>query len=358
MAIQIKLGDKDLPLSLAFLDFVGHVIAGTPPASGWQNQLDEHLSFNEVQIAANAQAVAKDVLAHPVGKRAVMRAYQLFVALVTGQTERLAPYREKYRFLFVVGAPRHGGSYLIKQAYRALGIDADTVPDVIAHDGFPDARPFVLRPQFNAFSLMMRATAEYLTMLDLYFEQAPAHPGPVTVPKKATKFAYQGSFFREVFGPGADYLITLRHPIAACISTYEKSGGLPADGKFCVRSKIEDWAQMSIEAMDCRPRPHDDYFTAYLHYWEHYHMSLATTGLLANRQGRVVVYGSERMMSAAATLYRQCGSELAPEVFHTFDKRDRHADWQPRALAAIRRVQVAWHWAGIPFPVEELMEQW
>lgn len=77
--------------------------------------------------------------------------------------------------------------------------------------------------------------------------------------------AYQGSFFREVFGPDADCLITLRHPIAACISTYEKSGGLPADGKFCVRSKIEDWAKTSIEAMDTRPRDGDDYFSAYLH---------------------------------------------------------------------------------------------
>lgn len=96
----------------------------------------------------------------------------------------MKPFHYRYNFICVVGTPRHGGSYVTKQLFRAL-------------------------------------------------------ESMIPVTKKATKAAYQGGFFDRVLGPNAEYIITLRHPIPACISTYEKSGGLPADGRLAVRGNIE-----------------------------------------------------------------------------------------------------------------------
>jgi hypothetical protein len=300
------------------------------------------------------------VLQHPLGQQAIYRAYDLLAAISIGSVQKLKAIHERYRFICIVGCPRHGGSYLTKELFVALGHDPDRVPNVIAHDGFPNVTPYALEDRYNAHTAITQQIAEYLAMVEVYFAKSRRVDGFTIVPKKATKAVYQGALFNSAFGPKTEYIITLRHPVAACISTYEKSTGLPLDGRFDVRGNIEEWVKRDLMWLgaDEGSLLRSDYFDAYLRYWEHYHYSLALSGLAANKNWTIVAYGKEPLMAQAKKLHERYGSTAAPGEFKVFDKRSRHPDWNEKAAPAVERVAQVWKTVGLSFPVDAVMEGW
>lgn len=361
MGVEIKLTDKELPISPAMIEFLDHHIAGKPHDSTWSDQLSETLVPTEAeQRFQYAQSVADKVLQHPLGQQAIYRAYDLLAAISIGTMQKLKPLQERYRFICVVGCPRHGGSYLTKELFIALGLDPQRVPNAIAHDGFPNMTPFAFDDRYNAHTAMTQQMAEYLAMVEVYFAKSRRVDGYTIVPKKATKAVYQGAFFNAMLGPKTEYIITLRHPVAACISTYEKSTGLPLDGRFDVRGNIEEWAKRDLMWLgaDEGSLLRSDYFDAYLRYWEHYHYSLAFTGLAASKNWTIVTYGRERLMALAKKLHERLGSNVVVGEFKEFDKRTRHPEWNDKAEKAIARIAQVWKLAGLAFPVDEVMEGW
>ncbi len=359
MGVEIKLTDKEFPVSAAFIEFLHRHINEQRTETSWHDQLSEVLVPADAEKKREvAQAVAESVMQDAAGQKAIYRSYELLTAILTGVPDRLRFLRERYRFICVVGCPRHGGSYLVKQLFLAIGIDPDTVPNVIAHDGFPDASPFEFKDQHNSLTTMIQNMAEYLAMVEVFFANSRLFDNRVVVPKKATKAAYQGGFFAAVLGPDTEYVITLRHPVAACISTYEKSTGFPEDGRFRVRGNIEEWAWRDniFTGEDPEAIFRRDYFDVYLRYWEQYHCNLALTGLGASRNWSVVAYGRERMMQIAQKYYTRFRSKTAPEAFKEFDYRGRHPDWERKAEQAVRRVAALWRGVGREFPVDEIME--
>jgi hypothetical protein len=361
MGIEIKLTDRELAITPVFIDFLHQHLTGSMMTSQWHDQLSELLNIDGPEIVQRAQAALPSVVNHPKGKSAIDRSYELCIAILVGATDRLTPFHNRYKFICVVGAPRSGGSYLTKQLFIALGIEPRQVPTVIAHDGFPTCSPFFLEPAMNASTIMTRRTAEYLTMVELYFENTRRVEERIVVPKKATTAAYQGAFFDRVLGPGTEYLITIRHPVTSCISSYEKSGGLPANGKFIDRSFIEtsagrDYLFTSGETQE-RVLSRD-YFEVYLRYWEQFHYNLALTGLSANRLWTIVPYTAQAITEAAQQVHERFGSTRPVEAFHVFDKRDRHLDWYKKAEPAIRRVREVWSSVGLSFPLDEVMLAW
>jgi hypothetical protein len=357
VSIDIKLSEKHLPPSPVFLDFLHRHLCQVPHVCEWHNQLDETLLHKRREIEQNAKVAASTVLDDPLGKRAILHSYDLFLSLLTGKVARLQPYRERYHFICIVGCPRHGGSYLTKQLFKALGTQAERVPDVIAHDGFPDAQPFALRPVANTYTTMMHTMAEYLTMVDLFFSDSKRIEGHIVVPKKATKFAYHGAFFNHVLGPATEYIITLRHPVAACISTYEKSGGLPHDGTFKVRSKIEQWVRQGYASTDKKDKSiyERGYFEVYLRYWELYHCHLVLSGLPVNKNIKTVVFGEPQMARMADSFHERFGGNNDGERFQVSDKKSRHPQWCEQIEDTLNRVEGVWRGAGLDFPRKELL---
>lgn len=358
MGVEIKLTDREFPVTPTFIDFLHLFINEKPFDVTWTDQLSEVLVPPRGDAQRAAEGVAPEVLAHPVGQQAIFRSYQLLTAILTGVPERLRPFHERYRFICVVGAPRTGGTYLTKELYRAVGLDPGAVPNAIAHDGFPDAGPFDFREGANSETTLAQQMAEYLTMVEAFFSNTRLFNNRVVVPKKATKAAYQGGVFHAMLGPEAEYVVTVRHPVAACISTYEKSGGLPEDGRFRVRSNIEDWARRDAIATgeDVVGIFERDYFDVYLRYWEQYHYNLALTGLAANRNWNIIAYGAERLSGLVRDFFSRfrCGAET--ETFRESDYRGRHSLWQKKAEAAIERVAGVWRTVGRPFPMDQVME--
>lgn len=359
MGVEIRLTDKELPISPMVIEFLDQHLRGAPVSAEWHDQVTERLVPAEPEARIRyAEAVAQRVLDHPEGSRAIYRAYELLAAITIGTASKLQPVHDRYRFVCVVGCPRHGGTYLTKALFRAIGMDPALVPNVIAHDGFPDLSPFLFTESFNVHTAMTQQMAEYLAMVELYFRGAPAKGGHVVVPKKATKAAYHGAFFNQVLGPATEYIVTLRHPVPACISTYEKSGGLPADGRFAKRSNIEQWAvrdQVWLGRTEGDVLA-QDYFGAYLAYWERYHYSLALSGLAGNANVRFIAYGAERLQRCAREFQDRFGGSGAVEAFHASRKADRHADWFARADQAMRRVAAIWSTVGWRLPLNDLME--
>lgn len=360
MGVEIKLTDKEFPVSPVFIDFLHRYLQELPFETSWHDQLSEELISPQDDFQEKATSVATQVLENPAGQQVIYRSYELLTAIMTGVPEKLKLFQDRYRFICVVGCPRHGGSYLAKQLFMALGMDANQVPNVIAHDGFPDASPFDFKEGYNAHTNMTHNMAEYLAMVEIFFSNSRLFNNLIMVPKKATKAAYHGAFFNTVFGPNTEYHITLRHPLSACISTYEKSTGLPKDGKFNVRGNIEEWARRDnvFTGEDAEGIVRRDYFDVYLRYWEQYHYNLALTGLGANKNWTVVVYGRERMMKLAQSYFKRFKSKGSAEEFKVFDNRKRHPEWHKKAEQAVRRVADVWRSVGLVFPVDEVMECW
>lgn len=362
MGIEITLTDRELPVSPVFVDFLTHVVDGRAFAGHeWHDQLSEKLNNQQRQLLQKAPGEAARVMAHPKGRAAIERAYKLLFALLAADTEALRDLQMRFHFVNVVGIPRNGGSYLTKELFRALGYDPSAVPNALAHDGFPEAGPFQLRPGANSWTLSLQTMAEFLTMVEIFYGGAKRHSGKIVVPKKLTKGIYAGGFFHRVLGESVEHYFTLRHPVASCISTYEKSGGLPVNGKFAVRSNIEEWCRRDLLYTGVQPAELAamDYFDAYLRYWEQYHVYVATTGLSANRDFRVVTYGKTRMENMALSFHRRYDSGATPTEFKVSEEgRTRHPDWLARAEPVIRRVSETWQRVGIPFPLHEVMEAW
>lgn len=362
MGVEIKLTDRELPASPVFIDFLSHLIDGRAfDDRDWANQLEESLSYSMPDVAKRAADDAPRVMENDRGRAWVSRAYTLLFALLTGQLGPIQELQARFHFINIIGIPRTGGSYLTAELFRALGREPASVPNALAHDGFPEAGPFDLQPGSNSWILSLQTMAEYLTMVEAYFGSDRRHSGKIIVPKKLTKGIYAGGFFHRVLGEAVEHIITLRHPAAACLSTYEKSGGLPPNGLFAVRSNIEDWCRRDLQHTGCSADQlaRMDYFDAYLRYWEQYHLYIATTGISANRDLRIIVYGSERQQKLASQFHRRYDSELTAAAFKVSAKaRERHPDWIERARPAIDRVAGAWGRVGIPFPLDELFEAW
>lgn len=361
MGVEIKLTDRELPVSPVFVDFLVHVVEQRPfEGAKWHDQLSEELSAEHREVLERAAENARRVMGTQTGQRCIGRAYELFVALLTGNVEVIRDLQFRFHFINIIGVPRNGGSYLTKEAYRALGYDPEKVPNVIAHDGFPEAGPFRFHKGVNSWVTSLQTMAEFLTMVEIYFGDARPHTGKIVVPKKLLKGTYAGGFFHQILGESVEHIFTVRHPVASAISTYEKSGGLPENGRFQVRGNIEEWIRrdLAYTGTTTRELQEMDYFDAYLRYWEQYHYYVATTGLSANRLIRIVPYDRESMEAVSRGFHSRFESGLEPTEFKIFDKRDRHPDWIQRAEPVVRRVAEVWDRAGLKFPLAEVMEIW
>lgn len=361
MGVDIRLTDRQLPVSPVFVDFLSRSIAGDEFTDAkWHDQLSEELSHEQKAVVERAAENARKVIESPLGQEKVRRAYELLVALMTGDAGKIRDIQFKFHFINIIGVPRHGGSYLTKELYRALGYDPEKVPNVIAHDGFPEAAPFRFAAGVNSWISSLQTMAEYLTMVEMFFGKNRPHTGKIIVPKKLLKGSYAGGFFHRVLGESVEHVLTVRHPATSAISTYEKSGGLPPGGKFAVRGNIEEWIRRDLEytGVDRETIGRMDYFDAYLRYWEQYHYYVATTGLSANRNIDIVAYGKERMTRTAQRWHNRFESGETASEFQVFDKRDRHPDWLEMAAPVIQRVYEVWQRVGLEFPVAAVLDAW
>jgi len=362
MGAELKLTDREMPVSPVFITFLAQVLTHRPfEGEIWAHQLSEALSRPDGNSQLRATEAADVVMGNPIGREFLARSYGLLYSLLAGDLAPLYELQSRYHFVGVLGVPRSGGSYLTAELYRAIGMAPENVPNALAHDSFPEVGPFDLQPGLNSWMLSLKTMAEYLVMVEVFFSELKQHSGKVVVPKKITKGVYAGGLFRHVLGKDLEVVLTVRHPVAACASMYEKSGGLPEDGRFAVRSAMEGWCRRDLEYTGGGQKQLDemDYFDVYLRYWEQYQMSVVTSGWLSNRDLRVVAFGKPALQSIAQGYHHRYGSGLQASEFHVSDKARRlHPEWIERAQPSVDRVAATWKSAGICFPTDEVGACW
>lgn len=358
MNTVITLTDGDLPPSAVFIDFLSRFVneAGFSQET-WHDQLSEELRERFKKVRNHAGEELPRLALDGAAQAAINSAREWFRQLATSNLDAFRQLHERYRFIAVIGVPRSGGSYLIAELFAALGYEPSSVPAAIAHDGFPEASPTVFMPRHNGWMRTMLTTGEYIAMLEMFFSRR--HEGRINVPKKLTKAVYAAGFFRQLLSRDSEFVVTVRHPLACCISTYEKSGGLPGGGTFTDRSTIEHWIRRDLlsTGMQATELASLDYFSAYARYWEQYYIALALSGLVRNARTTVLCFGADRMQQLAARWHTRFASGRTAASFLTrSDLLPRHPQWMARSQEAIERVGDFWRQMGLPFPVDELSE--
>jgi hypothetical protein len=98
MGIEIKLTDREFPISAVFVDFLHRHIEGRTQEPTWFDQLSEDLipAQSEERRQA-AMAVVEAVVGHPAGQKAILRSYELLTDILTGQPEKLRYFQDLLR---------------------------------------------------------------------------------------------------------------------------------------------------------------------------------------------------------------------------------------------------------------------
>ncbi|MBL0319075.1 MAG: hypothetical protein IPP74_07280 [Alphaproteobacteria bacterium] len=358
MGLTLTLTDHEIPASPAFIEFLHATLTGTDYHAGeWYAQEEEGLATNDGRFG-DIQEKAKFVLSNEVGKKLVVRSYRFFKEMLTGRPETIKSI-SRFRFIFIVGIPRTGGTYLTKQLFRAAQIDYKKVQNALAHDGFPHLATLEFKNKANVHTHGLLQLAEYLTMVEMYYTKYGklAYKGGIVVPKKFTKVVYNYPLIQELCEANSEYIITLRHPLGMIGSVLEKSGGMPENKKFIIRSAIERWAydDWIHWGEDEKVVQDMEYIDVLLGYWKRFHFKMALEGIPRHAGVMLVPFGKEPMEHAVKTLFQNFNLDLEPEPFkvgeiHSFDNAIK-----AKAERVVNDVTHFWDSLGLTFPAEELV---
>lgn len=299
-----------------------------------------------------------------LSRKALEDTTQIILAMVRGDYEFIRHYLQGIRFAFIIGYPRTGGSYLTKSIVRVTGLDHKNVPEPLAHDSYPNILDSWVRDDsgqpLSYFYESFFQLAEFLVLSKLYWRQKTKLTENQTylVAKKIHKAVYAGQGFKTLFIPGqADYLLTVRNPLPVAISIYEKSGGLPEDGKFPakqLRSFIEVVVLRDLLALGYSVDEIAglDYYAAVEKSWVRFYSTLATSGLFCGGKNgiRIIPYDKNTLVATVQSYYDEHGFAEAPEDVYIDDKSSRHEAWKQQADAAVSTMKQLWASLGLAFP--------
>ncbi len=357
MGLNLTLTDLELPASPVFIEFLYNALNGKDHHDGeWYAQEEESLIVSADRFE-DIQEKAKIVLASKIGNALVTRSYRFFKEMLTGRPETLKNIM-KFHFIFVVGIPRTGGTYLSKQLFRACDIDYKKVQNALAHDGFPHIAHLAFKNKGNVHTNSLLQLAEYLVMAEMYFTMNSKlkYKGGVVIPKKFTKAIYNFPLVKEMFGANSTSIITLRHPLSMTQSVLDKSGGMPKGRKFEIRSAIERWAFEDWLAMGYSEEEiyKKDYVEVFLGYWQRYHYNMALSGMPAMSNSEIVLFGKDSMTKYTKKLFEKLEVDLEPEEFKDSSDPEFSDKNMKKADKIISEVGDFWRSLGLTFPDKKL----
>ncbi len=305
-----------------------------------------------------------DLFKTALSKRILDELLEIYLCLISGEHKSIQDYLTGVKFAFVIGYPRSGGSYLTKELFRSIGIDHRRISEALAHDGFPDIgenwfESKSTEPYYYLQESMLQI-AEFLVLSKNYFieRSRPDQSGKIIIPKKMHKLINWAGSFRSLLGGDlADYIVTIRNPLPTAISIYEKSGGMPAGGKFPAarpRSAIERWILNDLNALgfsDSRAAALD-YFGAVQISWTRFHLKMASSGLFSDNANNVTTlpYDPVRYQEFLLGRYAEADNPNKPEPLLVHDKYREFPQWLDRADAAIASMQSIWCDLGLRLP--------
>lgn len=360
MSLTLTLVDHEIPVSPAFIEFLYSNLTGTDYYDGkWFNQQDEAMHWNPDRFK-DIQEKAKIVFDNPEGQQLIVRAYRLFKEMLIGRPVELRELTS-YRFFFVTGIPRTGGTYITKQLFRAANIDYTKIQNSLAHDAFPHLARLKFVENSNTYTNGLLQLSEYLTMVDVFFKEHGnlSYQGNIVVPKKFTKSVYYFDLIRELFGEKSNYIVTLRHPLSVIQSLLDKAGGMPKGRKYGQRSAIEswaldDWTYWGVPEKQVRSM---NYVEVMCGYWKRYHYQMALSGMVHMPTTQLIPYSQQNMTEAAKSWYKEFDVDIEPEPFKVAKSPKFKPEEEKLAEKTLEEVASFWNSLGLKFPLEQLKER-
>lgn len=309
-----------LTLHEATLKYIG----GVDPLLQWKawGRRGSHVDADDETLRAlkEASAQAQSRLATPEYQRRLgefaAECKVLFDAFLERDEAAKRPYLDGREFYFVCGIMRSGGTYVFQEVSSCLGIDWRRLSFDMSHDTIP------------AYDLAWRFAqpdAYWRLLFDLcqFLVWAKRETTRQSVVQKRIAFAHAIPFLDGVFGERARYLITIRHPGAACTSFAEMEGidedsaAAPTPGLW---NAIAERAAAQPLAWQCL-----DFRRKYLATWRAYYMDAARSGV-ATARTHALVYG-DAFPRFVRRLAEERGTDFVPSKFST-RSRTYHPFWR------------------------------
>lgn len=300
----------------------------------------------------------------PLSQRLLGDVIQILLAMVRGDYAFIRRYLEDIHFVFIIGYPRTGGSYLTKSILHAMGVDHKKIPEPLAHDSFPNLpdswHEFEGQRNISYFYEAFVQLAEFLVLSKAYCQaKLPKDKaGKWLMVKKMHKAIHAGHGLKMLFNPGqVEYLLTFRDPLPVAVSVYEKSTGLPENGLFPAkkpRSAIEVMINhdLMMEGYTLDAISKLDYYQAVEKSWIRFYSKLAISGLFSQDKSgvRILPYGKKTLENQARHYQQQYNGTGALEPFFIHDKAKDQQKYRKQAEATLMSMSKHWSGLGLAFP--------
>jgi hypothetical protein len=207
------------PIEAQFADFLYcHFIENDPVDRQWQNNKAAEVEPIDYQLVFDRQNV---VDSHPEAMAVIRSIAFIFEEITKGNMDPFYAAFHNVKFSFVVGPPRTGGSYLLKELWRGQGLNADDL-HIYMHDASPCAFAEPSRIGYDQdeidlevlWQLVQLAAAGALTQEKYGIEY---------VPKKTHAVPLYPELFAMLF-PNSVYYITWRDIDGIAASIKDKCG--------------------------------------------------------------------------------------------------------------------------------------
>ena len=208
---------------------------------------------------------------------------KLFNACLAGDEEAKSPYMSDKKFLFVCGIMRSGGTYIFQELSAGLGIDWEALSFSMSHDTIPSYELVLAHDEPAAYEKLLFEVCQFLVWAK---RETVANP---CVVQKRIAYGQGIQFVDKLFGPRAEFLITVRHPGAACTSFAEMEG---LDEQAMPSSAPQGWKAIVERAEPASAKGWDglDFRRQFLVFWRAYYGDVVRSGTALDRI-HPIVYG-------------------------------------------------------------------
>ena len=201
----------ELELNTAFLAYCAGMDARVDWDLGGISGYDDY--SDEIDLGPIYDFVNKmKTGASPPRHELVALSVQMFNEYWAGEPV-IEKYFPGYHFIFVVGPPRTGGTYLLTRLYEAAGIDHTTLNRWVLRDTIPRTRHMARRRSDHKADI--NGVFELFQFLVWAKDCLPSN----VVIQKNTRYANWTHILDKVFGNQASYAVTVRPPLP-CMASF------------------------------------------------------------------------------------------------------------------------------------------
>ena len=216
-----RVTSRQQPVNSQFLDHMHHVFCGSEVVDdGWHDQVREHLTNDKF---VDLEQKLEEFHANESCREWLRVAVNCYLAELQGNKRPLADVLEGWEFLFIVGIPRSGGTYLLKEAIRATGQDYRKVHRGFYHDGFP---AYQLFRKETGLAHASKSTWDTIQMAIMGRVEAEVRNIRI-VPKKLHTLQMEPGLAKRL---GGRIYKTHRAVEGVTQSVLDMGGGMPQDG--------------------------------------------------------------------------------------------------------------------------------